>query len=918
MTKKRPNQAEKPSQPPDALDALTPEELRQVIRELRADQADLAASQTRYRELYDLAPVGACVISETDLIDDANLTMTELLGVPREDLLSQPLSRFIHPDDRERYELHRARLFRTEEPQICEVRLCGVDRAASWARLEAAVTRRHAGAPMARVAIIDIDERKRTELALRAGERRLQAMLGSMINAFVLYESVFDEGGNFVSCRFAFVNAAFERIMGAADAELRGKSIHEVWPGTEDSWIEVYAHVALTGEPRVFEMVHSPTGRLYHGSAYRPDDSPQRFCVIFEDVTEQRRIEEQLAANDALLRMAGRTAAFGGWSYDLRTSVVSWSDAVADIHEVPRGYAPDPQTGIEFYAPEWRERITQVFTDCVKKGLPYDEEMELITRTGRRVWVHTTGEAIRDETGTIVRVQGAFQDITKRKRIEQDYQTLFHEMIDAFALHEIICDAEGSPVDYRFLAVNPAFERMTGLQARDILGRTVLEVLPGTEQHWIESYGHVALTGEPAHFDSYSAELDAYYEVRAYQPAPGLFACIFTDVSHRRHLEDQLHQQARLAAVGQLAAGIAHDFRNLLTTIILYAQLSQRKPGLPPEVGRALEAILGESHKAVDLVQQILDFSSRAIATLRPLDLQATIETVLSTLRRTLPEDIRLSFSADPADFIIEGDAGRLEQALINLALNARDAMPDGGELRFSLTRLRLRPHALPPVADMSPGVWIRLSVTDTGTGMSDQVYAHLFEPFFTTKEVGKGTGLGLAQVYGIVRLHQGFIDVATRLGDGTTFDIYLPTADGDPDAPADETFSAPLGNGETLLLVEDNEKLREGAQQLLEALGYRVITAADGREALERFTAADPPVDLLITDIVMPEMGGKVLLHELRRRAPDLQALGITGYPLQDSADNLKEAGFVEVFVKPFQIEQVAHAIRRALLASE
>ncbi len=199
MTNKRPHRAERLTQPPDALDALTPEEMRQVIRELRADQVELEASRARYRDLYDLAPVGTCVISESDLIDDANLTMAELLGVTRNELLNQPLSRFIHGDDREYYELHRARLFQTHEPQPCEVRLCGVDRAPSWARLEATVTRSHSGSSLGHVAISDIDEHKRTELALRASERQLQAMLQSLLNGFVLYESVFADDGTFVS-----------------------------------------------------------------------------------------------------------------------------------------------------------------------------------------------------------------------------------------------------------------------------------------------------------------------------------------------------------------------------------------------------------------------------------------------------------------------------------------------------------------------------------------------------------------------------------------------------------------------------------------------------------------------------------------------------------------------------------------------
>ncbi|HEY89568.1 MAG TPA: response regulator [Thermoflexia bacterium] len=385
------------------------------------------------------------------------------------------------------------------------------------------------------------------------------------------------------------------------------------------------------------------------------------------------------------------------------------------------------------------------------------------------------------------------------------------------------------------------------------------------------------------------------------------------DITERQQLEEQLRRQERLAVVGQLAAGIAHDFRNILAVIILYAQLALRKPTLPPELAKIFEIISSQSKKAANLVQQILDFSSRSMIERQTLDLKPFTGNVLEVLRRTIPEHIRFTLAAEAEEYIVEADANRLEQALMNLVLNSRDAMPQGGELRVTLSKLTLGPAAKPPVAAMSTGEWICLTVADTGIGMPAEVYAHLFEPFFTTKEVGQGTGLGLAQVYGIIKMHKGHIDVETKLGEGTTVYIYLPAGKLEEEWVANPTAGMVAGQGETLLVVEDSQLLRDVIETFLKALNYRVLSAPHGHAALKIYET-ERDIDLVVTDLVMPEMGGEELLRELQKRDPQLGALGLTGYVDAQLTTELRQSGFRELLQKPFEIEALGQAIHRAL----
>lgn len=517
-------------------------------------------------------------------------------------------------------------------------------------------------------------------------------------------------------------------------------------------------------------------------------------------------------------------------------------------------------------------------------------------------------------------LSGLASEIAERKRAEEAlreseemYRSLIEQSNDAIYLLY-----EG-----RFEIINPKFTELLGVTPEE--ARTpdfdFLSLVAPQSRPMIENRESLLAQGK---------ELPASYEFTAqdkagnkrevevsvsYIPYRNGTATqgILRDVTERKRLEQQLRRHERLAAVGQLAAGIAHDFRNLLATIILYAGMGLRTPNLSPKLARNLKTIIGESKKAADMVQQILDFSGRAMVEMQPLDLKSLTTEVMEILRRTIPEHIHLTLTAEQDQYIIHADAGRIQQALMNLTLNAHDAMPEGGELRIELSGLHLGPDEEPPVAEMPPGRWVCLTVADTGIGMSEEVQAHLFEPFFTTKEVGQGTGLGLAQVFGIVRHHEGYVGVETEVHRGTTFRIYLPASKAEEENIEPKAQSAPAGHGETILLVEDNAQLRTAGQDMLALLGYRALIAKDGEEALAVYEA-NREIALVITDIVMPKMGGKELMQALRKITPDLKALAITGYAGEDVVVELRAVGFLDVIRKPFAPDEIARVIHRAL----
>jgi len=378
----------------------------------------------------------------------------------------------------------------------------------------------------------------------------------------------------------------------------------------------------------------------------------------------------------------------------------------------------------------------------------------------------------------------------------------------------------------------------------------------------------------------------------------------------------QLVQRERLAAVGQLTAGIAHDFNNILTTILGYAELLRKSSDTPAAIQKDLKHIATSAQRAAQLVRQLLDFSRKSIRQPCPLDLASFSREMIQFLRRTVPENIHLRLQIEPGEYIIEADLPQMQQLLTNLVVNARDAMPEGGELRLGLARVATVKKVCCAVCQQPiEGEWIRLEVADTGSGIPPEVLPHIFEPFFTTKEIGKGSGLGLSQVAGIVGQHEGHVNVKCEPEAGTIFSIYLPPAKTRQTLNhLAEVPSPAQGEGRTILLVEDNPKVRKVVAMMLQDLNYQVLTAVNGQEALSLYDERKEEIFLVLSDMVMPDMDGSMLFHILKDCNPNLKMMIMSGYPLEKKGSALLEEGIVAWLQKPVTISQLSQALGQAI----
>jgi two-component system cell cycle sensor histidine kinase/response regulator CckA len=419
---------------------------------------------------------------------------------------------------------------------------------------------------------------------------------------------------------------------------------------------------------------------------------------------------------------------------------------------------------------------------------------------------------------------------------------------------------------------------------------------------------------EPGRWHTVNANAipDQLFEVNARpmeeDARPGGVVMVIRDVTAERDFQRRIQQQERLAAVGQLAAGVAHDFNNIMASIVLYSDMMLRDSDTSPKDLKRLETIRQQCSAAADITQQIMDFSRTAVLQRQELDLVAFAERMHTLLGRTLPENIHLHLLHGDEEIMIRADSTRLQQALMNLAINARDAMPDGGHLHITLDR----------VQGQGGDLWARMTVADSGVGIPPGVLPHIFEPFFTTR-APMGSGLGLSQVYGIVKQHEGNIGVESHVGAGTTFTIDLPALQVPrPQPPAGEPGDLAHGSGQTILVVEDNPAVRQALVDSLNALGYRTLEAENGRRALALYEEREGDIALVISDLVMPEMGGQALLQALRERNPRIRMVMLTGHPDKASATSRDAGDTVGWLGKPVNLESLARVVSEMLAVAD
>ncbi len=508
-------------------------------------------------------------------------------------------------------------------------------------------------------------------------------------------------------------------------------------------------------------------------------------------------------------------------------------------------------------------------------------------------------------------------EIANRKRAEEAEHLCAHIFKNA-EWGVAACSIAGRQI----MQANPALVKMLGLAEADITGTLLLQLCAEPQRAELERH---LLTAEQTGQCSLQTQLKrkdnstfpALMSVTLIEeedfPRP-FFAVNIQDLSERVFLEDQLLQAQKMESIGRLAGGVAHDFNNFLSGIIGYSDLILLE--LPPghAMRKKAEFILDSAQKAAALTRQLLAFSRKQVMRMEPLQLDSIVEHMAGMLSRIIGEDIELVIDTDTPTAAILADKGQLEQILMNLAVNARDAMPDGGQLQIAIDNVKGKTEPAQTEITDSSGSFVELRVSDTGTGMSREVQEKALEPFFTTKRQEEGTGLGLSTVYGIVQQHKAQIDFTSEPGHGTTFRIYFPVTNGSAQIPeAPDRVALPRGN-ESILLVDDSLLLRRLAADILSPLGYQVSEAASGQEALESLAVTDRAVDLILSDVIMPGLKGSQLVEALRSRQPEISIVLMSGYPKDHESIQQARALVSDYIQKPLTPKELAETVRKVL----
>ena len=897
-----------------------------ITERIAADGA-LRESEERYRLLAEYVGDVVWVMNVATMrFEYVSPSILRLRGFTAAEVMAEPITSGMAPESLSLVESEfpvRVAAFQAGDPaavtQSHEIRQLRRD--GSWVWVEVVTTLVHN--PRGGLQVVgvsrSIDERKRAEAELRGSEDRFRRVVEAAPVAIFLQ----------ADGRFAYLNGAAVALFAAGTPEtLLGQPVLERFHPADRPRVQERIQMLNHGRVRVplaEEHILRCDGTVAEAEvAAVPFQVEQRdgALVFARDITEQKRARDRLRMQETVLQETGVIAKVGGWSLDPATGEGFWTDEVARIHGLDPVDKTSLARGLSFYEGEGRHRIEAALRAAIERAEPYDLQLELVTADGRRKWVRTIGHPVV-ENGRVIRVHGSFQDLTELheataalRESEARFRELAETITEVFWIND--------PGTGRQLYVSPAYERIFGGSCATLYAR------PGAWMNSIQdedrprvaaAFARLPATGE--YNESYrivrpDGEIrwihDRGYPVRDAAGKVVRLVGVAEDVTETKRIEAQFLRAQRLEAVGALAGGVAHDLNNILTPVLMAAGVLKGEADQTHNL-ELLSMIEQSARRGADIIQQLLTFSRGVEGERILLQPRHLIREMAAIVRETFPREIGLEMNVAADLWLVEGNSTQLHQVLMNLCVNARDAMPKGGKLTLEARNLQVTEDDCHLVPELKAGPHVAIDVADTGEGIPADMLAKIFEPFFTTKGLGKGTGLGLSTVLGIVRSHGGHVSVYSEPARGAHFKVYLPAR---PEGGAAEAAAVPpapaAGRGELVLVVDDEPTIRGALCRVLDKNGYRSLVAGNGQEALSVVLQHVGMLRLVVTDVMMPVMDGIALARALRTLDPAIRIIATSGMGQEEKREELRASGVQAILAKPCETAVMLTTIRRVL----
>ena len=754
------------------------------------------------------------------------------------------------------------------------------------------------------------------------GREIFRSLYLHMVEGVALHELVFDGDGRPVDYRILDVNPQFEGYVGIPSDEVIGKLASEAYGTNPPPYLAEFSRAAMAGTPTRFETHFTPFDRFYDISVV--PFGTRQFATIFLDISERRRSERALRESEWYLQRAQHIAHMGSYRFDVAKGTWNSSDALNALFGIPDDFHRDIAGWISLIHPDEREDLHRYMVDeVIGAGHNFDRRYRILrVNDGSVRWVRGMGELEKDAAGRPIFMVGIIQDVTEdtlKEEALRESEERFRRIFELIPGPVTLAAKDGSIV-----ACNDGFCAAVGYAREEILGRKTSELSTWVDANQRDAMYAILAQGKCVDWleiklrrrDGQVRTMQIFAQPFELAGKPVVLS-VGHDITDQRNLEQQMLHSQKLESLGVLAGGIAHDFNNLLTGILGNADLAKTEMSPLAPSRTSLEGIEVAARRAADLCRQLLAYSGRGRFIIEPLNLHELVEEMGHLLTVSISKKVVLKYHFSDGIPAVEADATQLRQVVMNLIVNASEAMGErSGVISVTVGLAHCEADYLKGCfgADRLPvGDYVYLEVADTGHGMDRATLDRIFDPFFSTKFTGRG--LGLAAVLGIMRGHHGAVRVYSELGRGTTFKLIFPASESSPArAHARPTLSAGYHASGKILLADDEETIRNLGRRMLQRAGFEVIAASDGREAIEKFSKDKDAIRLVILDLTMPHLDGEACYREMRRLHPGVKVILSSGYNEQDVVNRFAGKGLAGFVQKPYTTEELLAKIREAL----